>query len=351
MMTSDDHSANASKPDAGIPDSIFKRLTKASKNSVPFEPAWWLRSPHLQTMWPHYFRKPMPLNTRSQRFELIDGDFIDAEWTGPSSGPIVVVLHGLEGSIHSIYANAMLHAIAQAGWRGLFLHFRNCSAHTNRTDFTNHIGDTLDIMNILSIIRHQEPEAPIACVGFSFGANVLLKLLGQMGARCKLQAGVCISPPFKLDVCSRNGERSWMSKLYEIELVRYMKKSLYRKFKTPNASPPFDLHALRKCRSFRAFDQLVTAPLHGFSNIDEYYADSSSYRYIGGVKTPSLVIHALDDPLIPPQAIPKLSEFSPYTVTEFTPHGGHLGFVGGKNLYLPEYWLEKRVIHFLRHFL
>ena len=169
------------KPASKKPVSISKKdqelIKKLSNTGSPFEPAWWLTSPHLQTVWPHYFRNRETLNEKPERFELMDGDFIDAQWVGSDTGPIIVVLHGLEGSIKSIYANAILHAISQQGWRGLFLHFRNCSPNINRADFTNHIGDTLDITNILSIIRHREPSVPIACVGFSFGANVLLKLL------------------------------------------------------------------------------------------------------------------------------------------------------------------------------
>tara|TARA_B100001989_G_scaffold237287_1_gene199834 strand:- start:1651 stop:2559 length:909 start_codon:yes stop_codon:yes gene_type:complete len=299
-------------------------------------------------MWPHYFRRPYVLETRDERFELIDGDFIDAQWVGPESGgPIVVVLHGLEGSIRSIYANAMLHAIQAQGWRGLFLHFRNCSSNVNRMDFTNHIGDTLDIMNILSIIRHREPNVNLGCIGFSFGANVLLKLLGQMGSRCKIQGGVCVSPPFKLDVCSRYNEKSKMCALYERQLVHYMKRSIYRKFKS-RVDPPIDLNAMSKCHTFRNFDSVVTAPLHGFSSIDDYYKDSSSYNYLSGVKTPSLVIHALDDPLIPLDATPNLDEYSPYTIPEYYGHGGHLGFVSGDEYGIPTYWLESRVIEFLK---
>ena len=160
------------------------------QTAKPFEPAWWLKSPHLQTLWPHYFRRSAKFTTEHERFELMDGDFIDAHWVGSKTGPIVIILHGLEGSIKSIYANAMLNAVIEQGWRGLFLHFRNCSSNINRSDVTNHIGDTLDIMNIIGILRHREPEVKLACIGFSFGANVLLKLLGQMGARCKIQAGI-----------------------------------------------------------------------------------------------------------------------------------------------------------------
>ncbi|MEC8882690.1 MAG: alpha/beta fold hydrolase [Pseudomonadota bacterium] len=336
-----------SKKTVSISKKAQELIEKLRDTGSPFEPAWWLTSPHLQTAWPHYFRKHRKLKERPERFELMDGDFIDAQWVGNDTGPIVVVLHGLEGSIKSIYANAILHAISQQGWRGLFLHFRNCSPNVNRADFTNHIGDTLDITNILSIIRHREPSVPIACVGFSFGANVLLKLLGQMGSRCKINAGICISPPFKLDVCSHYGESNNMCYLYERQLVHYMKRSIYRKFKN-HKSPPVDLVKMSKCHSFRDFDTVVTAPLHGFSDIDSYYQDASSYYYLDGVKTPSLVIHALDDPLIPLVATPKISEFSPYTIAEYYSHGGHLGFVSGSHLGIAEYWLEDRVIAFLK---
>lgn len=335
----------STKPNS-LPKKTLNLLKKLRHTGSHFQPAWWLKSPHLQTMWPNYFRKPYTLHTEHERFELMDGDFIDAQWVGHKTGPIVVVLHGIEGSIHSIYANAILHAIHEQGWRGLFLHFRNCSPNINRADFTNHIGDTLDITNILSIIRHREPTVSIACCGFSFGANVLLKLLGQMGARCKLSAAVCVSPPFKLDVCSRYGENNLMCSLYEKQLVHYMKQSINRKFKN-RKTPPVDLDAMSNCHNFREFDAVITAPLHGFSSIDEYYKDASSYQYIQGVKTPTLVIHALDDPIIPLSAIPRINEFSPYTIAEYYSHGGHLGFVSGNKIGVAEYWLESRIIDFL----
>ena len=139
----------------------------------PFKPAWWLHNRHLQCIWPTYFRKNKKLKTRHERFELIDGDFIDAEWVGPQSGPIVVVLHGLEGSIESPYANAILHAIEKTGWRALFIHFRNCSTSRNRLDRFYHIGDTGDIMNVLSIIRNREPSVPLAVLVFSWWQRFL----------------------------------------------------------------------------------------------------------------------------------------------------------------------------------
>ncbi|MEC8063886.1 MAG: hydrolase [Pseudomonadota bacterium] len=316
---------------------------------TPFRPAWWLKNCHLQSIWSAYFRKNVELNSRKERFELIDGDFIDAVWVGPKRGPIVVVLHGLEGSIESSYANAMLSAIENAGWRALFIHFRNCSTSRNRLDRYYHIGDTGDIMNVLSIIRNREPDVPLAGVGFSLGGNVLLKWLGEMGQNCPLLAGAAVSVPFKLATASDMASRG-LSKYYEKTLLSLMKKAISKKFHD-RKHPPIDITRVMNARSFREFDDTVTAPLHGFKDAGEYYQKSSSCFYLSGIRKPTLVIHAEDDPLVPPEAVPELSEFSKSTSVELYPYGGHLGFVSGNIPGVPEYWLEDRVIHYLKNFL
>ena len=315
----------------------------------PFKPAWWLHNRHLQCIWPTYFRKNKKLKTRHERFELIDGDFIDAEWVGPQSGPIVVVLHGLEGSIESPYANAILHAIEKTGWRALFIHFRNCSTSRNRLDRFYHIGDTGDIMNVLSIIRNREPSVPLAGVGFSLGGNVLLKWLGEMGQNCPLVAGAAISVPFKLAVASEMTTKG-IAKYYQNMLLHAMKKAIHKKFHD-RKHPPIDLAKAMQASTFRDFDDAVTAPLHGFNDAGEYYQKSSSCYYISGIRKPTLVVSALDDPLVPPEAIPARSEFSDSTTVEIHPRGGHIGFVGGNIPGLAEYWLEDRIIHYLKNFL
>ncbi len=316
---------------------------------TPFVPAWWLHNRHLQSMWPLYFRKNKALRSRKERFELIDGDFIDALWVGPMNGPIVIVLHGLEGSVDSVYANAILHAIEKAGWRGLFIHFRNCSTSRNRLDRYYHIGDTGDIMNVLSIIRNREPSVPMAGVGFSLGGNVLLKWLGEMGANCPLLAGAAISVPFKLAVASDMIGRG-LSRQYEKVLLNCMKKAMLKKFHD-RENPPIDMSVVANIHSFREFDDKVTAPLHGFKDAGEYYQKSSSCFYLRGIKKPTLVVSAMDDPLVPPEAVPAPEEFSASTRTEFYPCGGHIGFVAGKVPGLPEYWVDDRIIHYFKNFL
>src|SRR5579862_3510367 len=117
-----------------------------SKNHLSFKPAWWLTNSHCQTLWPFLFRSPIKnLNPKRERIELMDGDFIDLDWVGAETGPIVLLLHGLEGSIASPYAQGMLHAISKQGFRAVCMHFRSCSGERNRLSRMYHSGETSDI--------------------------------------------------------------------------------------------------------------------------------------------------------------------------------------------------------------
>src|SRR5689334_11594865 len=144
-----------------------------------FKPAWWLSNPHLQTLWPTFCRrkiKNMPLER--ERFELPDGDFIDLVWLGKEQqGPLVLLLHGLEGSVHSPYAQGMLNTIQQNNWRAVFMHFRGCSGQPNRLPRSYHSGETQDVSVLMNALRARESDTPMAAVGFSLGGNVLLKWL------------------------------------------------------------------------------------------------------------------------------------------------------------------------------
>ena len=313
---------------------------------MSFQCAWWLQNPHLQTAWPFLFRQRCNFPTREERFELIDGDFIDAVWAGNSSGPIVIILSGVEGHINSTYVNAMLAKVCAAGWRGLFLHYRNCSASTNRLERYYHIGDTGDLMNIISIIRHREPKTILAAVGFSLGGNVLLKWLGEMSNRSPFRAAATISAPFMLAQTNNMLEKG-AGRMYERYIIQMMRKAILKKFKH-HPSPPVDLAKLHKLTTFIDFDTHITAPLHGFDNVQSYYEHASCCFYLKKITTPCLVINALDDPLVPPSVIPELSAFSSSTRVEQYQHGGHLGFVAGKYPGIAEYWVEQHVTQFFR---
>lgn len=313
-----------------------------------FKPAWWLSSGHLQTLWPTVFRRrPWP-RLRRERLELPDGDFLDLDWTLGGDGPRVVVLHGLEGSSGSPYARGMLQAVHDAGWRGVLMHFRGCSGVPNRLTRSYHSGETVDLDTVISILRRREPDGPIAVIGYSLGGNVLLKWLGERGADADVAAAVAISVPFLLNLCAERLERG-VSRLYQWWLLRALRASVRTKFRPGEA--PIDLDELDAWRTFRTFDDRVTAPLHGFAGVDDYYRRASARQYLSGIRIPTLIVHARDDPFMSEGVIPAAQELSTSTVFELSHQGGHVGFVSGTLPWKPDYWLERRVPSFLKgHF-
>lgn len=319
-------------------------------SSNPFKPAWWLRSSHLQTIWPVFCRaKIKNIQLERERLELPDGDFIDLDWINKNKNtPLVIILHGLEGSIESHYSKGMLIKIAERGWRGLFMHFRGCSGEPNRFPQDYHSGQTSDINYVIECLLAKEPNINLAAVGYSLGGNVLLKWLGETGKYNPLKAAIAISVPFELHKASTR-LRSGFSKLYEWYFIKCLRYRLAKKFKMQIA--PIDPEILYQISTLYEFDEKITAPLHGFSSADDYYHQASSRQYLRKISVPTLILHAKDDPLMSQDTIPKHEELSAQVILELSEAGGHVGFVGGKYPWNPEYWLEERVPRFLQDYL
>ena len=307
-----------------------------------FQPAWWLPGPHLQTLWPTFCRLRPRLDLTREQVELPDGDFLDLAWGPLRDGPLVLVLHGLEGSIRSHYAGGMLHTLAQAGFQAVLMHFRGCNGRPNRLPRSYHSGETGDLQQV---IERLAPRGPVAAViGFSLGGNVLLKWLGERGGRAGIEAAVAISVPFRLDDAARRLERGF-SRLYRGHLLRKLRASYRRKFSgMPSPLAPLEVGSLR---SFRAFDDRVTAALHGFAGVDDYYGRCSSRQYLKDIRVPTLILHARDDPFMYPATVPAAGELSAPTTLELARHGGHVGFVAGRLPWRARYWLEGRCVAFL----
>lgn len=316
---------------------------------LSFQSAWWLRGPHLQTIWPTLCRRPLRhLSLKRERFELEDGDFIDLDWTEKKDGPIVLILHGLEGSIHSPYAKGMLQAISKQGWRGVFMHFRGCSGEMNRLPRGYHSGETSDVARLVETLLSREKCEKIAAVGFSLGGNVLLKWLGESGAKSPLCAAVGISVPFELGKTATR-IRQGFSRVYEKHFMRSLCKKI--RDKLTMQSLPVSVEVLKELRSLREFDDKITAPLHGFLNADDYYAKSSSRQFLKNITVPTLLLQSKNDPFMTRDILPRQDELSQQVKLELTEAGGHVGFVSGKFPWRPEYWLEKRVPAFLQNYL
>lgn len=310
-----------------------------------FRPAWWCRNPHLQTLWPRLARARRVIPLTRERLTLPDGDFLDLDWSPGGSGPVVLILHGLEGSSRSPYARGLLGAVQQQGWRGVVMHFRGCSGAPNRRSRSYHSGETGDLAFVVATLRERMPAVPLAAIGFSLGGNVLLKWLGETGKSAGLDAAVAVSVPFVLARAALRLNRGF-SRLYQWKLLRDLRRGLERKSATVRL--PIRLDRLAQLRSFYAFDHYVTAPLHGFTGADDYYTRSSSRQYLRGISLPTLILQAADDPFMTPDVIPSPDELSPTTTLEVSAHGGHVGFIAGRWPWAAEYWLEQRIPAFLQ---
>jgi hypothetical protein len=313
-----------------------------------FKAAWWCRGPHGQTLWARLARRLPHVALRRERLELPDGDFVDLDWTEKGSGPIVIVLHGLEGSSDSPYARGLLQAIEHRGWRGVVMHFRGCSGEPNRLARSYHSGDTGDLDFLVATLRRREPRAPLAAVGFSLGGNVLLKWLGKAGSLAPLHAAVAVSVPFVLHGAAERLQQGF-SRVYQWQLLRSLRHTVDAKRR--HMELPLKSRDLSALKNFRDFDEHITAPLHGFDSADHYYTVSSSRQYLGGITVPTLLLHARDDPFMTEAAIPRLDELSESVTLELSTHGGHVGFVAGIWPWRPRYWLDKRIPEYLARYL
>jgi len=305
-----------------------------------YTPAWWLPDGHAQTLWAALCRRVPEIETRPERVELPDGDFVDLAHVGPVGAPAVLVLHGLEGDVHSPYARALLAAIAAAGWHGVLMHFRGCSGVTNRLARNYHSGDTGDLAFVAARLACTAPA--LAAVGYSLGGNVLLKYLGERAADAVFTAAAAVSVPFDLSIAADTLNRGF-SRLYQWRLVTSLKDKARRKFARMPA--PLDLHDLDRWRDFRTFDDRVTAPLHGFKDAADYYARSSCRPWLRQIATRTLIVHALDDPFLDPGGIPAARELAPAVDLELVARGGHVGFVTAARG-RPD-WLERHLVAFL----
>ena len=308
-----------------------------------FVPAWWLKNPHLQTLFPVFFRlRPQPRLER-ERVELPDGEFVDIDWTG-AGRRLALILHGLEGSSASHYARGLLSALSARGFRAGVFHFRGCSGELNRLARTYHSGDTGDLAYVVTRLRERQSDAPLSLVGFSLGGNVLLRWLAETGTSAPVNGAVAVSVPFSLaDVAARLEQG--LSRIYQRHLVAALKRKMRHKQRfiaLPDCVKDFSAD-----RTFRTFDDHVTAPLHGFVDADTYYREASSGPVLKRIRRPTLIIQARDDPFMTPSVIPEAGDLSQSIRLELSPRGGHVGFITGALPGRHRYWLEERIPRFL----
>ncbi|MBL1432276.1 MAG: hydrolase [Gammaproteobacteria bacterium] len=309
-----------------------------------FKPAWWLPSPHLQTLWPAFFRQRAKLNLTHEQFELADGDFLDLCWSQRSEGQVVLLIHGLEGSINSPYASGLFATLESKGYRPVFMHFRGCSGRHNRLDRAYHSGDTQDIAAVVEHITAKTGTPVFAAVGYSLGGNALLKWLGETGVQNPLAKAVVASIPFRLSDAVDRLDMGW-SRMYRNYLLGKLQKKIIDKFSSRKSPITVDVASLK---SFWDYDEQVTAVLHGFNSAQDYYTKSSCRQYLRSIEIPTQIIHAIDDPFMFKDTAPEPAELSDSIDFQLTRRGGHVGFVCGTLPWRARYWHEEKICQFLK---
>jgi predicted alpha/beta-fold hydrolase len=317
-----------------------------------FKPAWWLKNCHLQTIFAKYLAPNLQLLLTPERIDLPDGDELMLHWGERKPDlqtPLVLLLHGLEGNFRSHYVRGMIHSLQQRGFATVLMHFRGCHGEANKLPRAYHSGDTSDAGFIISLLQQRFPGVSLAAVGFSLGGNVLMKYCGEQAENCPLQAAVAVSAPLQLSA-SADRINQGFSRVYQQYLLGRLKRTMQRKLQKHQPFPlPLTHTDIQKLRSIRQFDNLLTAPLHGFANAEDYYLRASAQPYLAKITMPCLLIHAKDDPFLAPSVIPK--QLQPPVQLLLSEHGGHVGFISGGLPWRPVYWLDVIVPNFLQQHL
>ncbi|TVR65746.1 MAG: hypothetical protein EA422_03460 [Gemmatimonadales bacterium] len=303
-----------------------------------------------------FLRPRVGTRVRRERLTTPDDDFLDLDFVaglpGQDDQPLVIILHGLEGSTRRGYVRLAMAELALRGIPSVGLNFRSCSGELNRRPRFYHSGETSDLAFVVRTLAERWPGRPLGALGFSLGGNVLLKYLGESGRMEEgpLAVAAAVSVPFDLLAGTRALETAPMGRVYS----HYFLRSLRRKTagKADLIRKWVDLDGVRRARTLREYDEAATAPLHGFPGAEIYYRRSSSAGFLQDIRTPTLLLQSDDDPFLPREALPRaVVEANPRLLAAFTSGGGHVGFVDGPGPWSAGFWAEREAARYLHHML
>jgi hypothetical protein len=313
---------------------------KASTYRAPV----WLHGGHAQTVYALVLKGSAPVTTRS-RWETPDSDFIDVDSLPErASAPLVVLFHGLEGSARSHYARALMRGLDARGWNGAVAHFRGCSGEPNHLPRAYHSGDWQEIDWVLRRFRCLNPDTPLFAVGVSMGGNALLKWLGKLerAATEVIDGAASVCAPVDLAAAGRALERGF-NRVYTRHFLQTLKPAALAKLaRFPGL---YDRDRVLAAQTLYDFDDVVTAPLHGFRGTDDYWLRASAKPWLRRIRVPTLLLNTRNDPFLPAAFLPRHDEVSRDVLCEFPAQGGHVGFVAGL---FPGHidWLPRRLLAF-----
>ncbi|QJE03296.1 alpha/beta fold hydrolase [Massilia forsythiae] len=313
----------------------------------------WLPGGHLQTIYPATCIAKPAVAFRRERWDtpcgadFIDLDLVDAPAAssanaspGASDAPCVLLFHGLEGSSDSHYARALMAQVAARGWHGVIPHFRGCSGEANLAPRFYHSGDAEELDWIIRRLRPRY-RGPLYVAGVSLGGNALLRWLGeQQHGAAIVDAAVAVSAP--LDLAAGGAALSTgLNRVYTRMFLETLKpKALAKLEQFPGL---FDRERLLAARDLYAFDNVVTAPLHGYRDTDDYWHRASARHVLHDIVVPTLVLNARNDPFLPGRHLP--ASAAPAVTLEYPDGGGHVGFPTGPFPGRID-WLPRRILSF-----
>ena len=312
--------------------------------------AWWLPGAHLPTVWGKKVRVQPAVHERLERLVTPDDDHLSLARVGtPRSGiPHLLVLHGLEGTVRSNYAQGLLAQARARGWSADLMLFRSCDGAINKARRLYHSGETADIDFVVRTLIGRHPDIDLRVVGVSLGGNVMLKWLGEQGNRLPVNVSRAagVSVPYDLAAGSRYLERG-LGPLYTSHFIKRLRaKTLAKLDLYPDLC---DRDALMQAKTFWEFDEVVTGPVHGFSNAHDYYTRSSSMQFIANVRRPTLLFNAVNDPFLPSVVLDETrgaAKGNDHLHLEFSKLGGHVGWTEGQP-WSPSFFMERHVVDWL----
>jgi predicted alpha/beta-fold hydrolase len=313
----------------------------------PYRAPAWLPGAHVQTIYPSLVPQ-VPVAYRRERVVTPDGDFWDFDWLASPAAPdapLVVLFHGLESGSNATYARALMRHFGELGLRAVVPHFRGCSGEPNRKPRAYHSGDHAEIATMLAAIRQRIPDGtPVFAVGVSLGGSALLNWLGraQYEASRWVVAAAAVSAPLDLMAAGTAIDQG-TNRIYAYAFLRTLKpKALAMAERFPGL---LDVERLRAAQTMWAFDDIVTAPLHGFAGVEDYWMRGSSKPWLAEIDVPTLVLNARNDPFIPGASLPRRGQAGDAVLLEQPEQGGHVGFMTGP---VPGRidWLPQRLLAF-----
>jgi uncharacterized protein len=297
-------------------------------------------------MLPGLFRRVQGVDYQRERIETPDGDFLDLDWLRqPNARHLVVITHGLEGSSRAQYCLGTAKLFAMRGWDALAWNCRSCSGEMNRAFRMYHHGDTADIGTVVGHALATGRYGFVALVGYSMGGNITLKYVGTQGQNLppQVRAAVAFSAPCDIragaDVLDR-----WDNLLYKIQFLSALARKIRRK--AQQYPGRLDLSNLRRVRRWRDFDAYFSAPLCGYDSAADFHAQASAKHFVAGTRIPTLLVSALNDPILTPECFPiDIARAHPFFHLERPAEGGHCGFIARSDRQFS--WAEQRALAFV----